>query len=311
MRARWIVLVALVACGRDKGAGTDVGARPSVDAGFVASPAGAAGGASAPRPYVLHPPSPTPSGPVPLVLFFHGYGATASEQASEFGLEALADAHGFALAYTDGTPDSRGKRFWNATDACCNFDGASLDDVAYVRWLVGDVERRVPVDRSRVYAVGFSNGGFLAHRLACDLAPTFAAVVSLAGAAWNDASRCAPSEPVSVLEIHGDADRVVRPEGGLVFGIPGRRYPSLAQTLATWAAKDACAGTLAPTGRRIDFDRALPGAESEEATYAGCPAGVDVTWWSVKGEGHLGNPGTAGMEAVWEWMRGHTKRRGD
>jgi polyhydroxybutyrate depolymerase len=227
----------------------------------------------------------------------------------EFGLAAVADRNGFALAFPDGTMDAQGKRFWNATDACCNFGGLPVDDVGYVRWILGDVAKHVHVDPTRVYGVGFSNGGFLAHRIACDLASSVAAVVSVAGAQWSDSSRCTPSEPVSVLEIHGDADRVVRPDGGLVFNLPGRRYPSLRETLATWAAKDVCTGTLAPTGRNLDFDAMLAGAEADEETYGGCPAGVAVTWWSVRGEGHIPNPTAAGMQGVWEWLRAHRKER--
>jgi polyhydroxybutyrate depolymerase len=224
-----------------------------------------------------------------------------------FGLEPFADAHGFALAYPDGTVDAHGKRFWNATDACCNFDDAGVDDVAYVRTILDAAASKLSIDPERVFVFGFSNGGFLAQRVACDLAPRVAAVVSLAGAAWADGSRCTPSEPVSFLEIHGDSDETVRPDGGSVFDLPARRYPSVLQTLATWAAKDACAGSLATTGRRVDFDRALLGRETQEKSYVGCPAGVSVTWWDVTGGGHLLNPTPAGIAAVWEWMTRHPK----
>jgi polyhydroxybutyrate depolymerase len=292
--------------GMGSGSGTGAGTGAGVGSGSGMATEKNVGGE---RPYGMHLPSPSPAGPVPLVLFFHGYGATGAGQAREFGLLALADAHGFALAFPDGTTDGQGRRFWNATDACCNFGDIPVDDIAYARWILGDAAKHVPVDPARVYVVGFSNGGFLAHRIACELAPSVAAVVSVAGAQWSDPSRCTPSDPVSVLEIHGDADRVVRPDGGLVFNLPGRRYPNLAQTLATWAAKDACSGALMPTGRNLNFDGALAGAETEEQAYGGCPAGVSVTWWSVRGGGHIPNPTSAGMQGVWDWLRAHPKER--
>jgi polyhydroxybutyrate depolymerase len=254
-------------------------------------------------------PTSAPRPPIPLVVFFHGYGGTGEEQARAFGLYALSDKAGFALAVPDGTPDTKGRRFWNATDACCNLDDLPVDDVAYTRFILDDAAKRFPVDMQHVYVMGFSNGGFLAQRVACDLASRVSAVVSIAGAAWADSSRCTPSEPVSVLEIHGSADQTVRPEGGFIFDIQNRRYPSLAHTLSFWAAKDACGSPLAATGRRLDFEASLGGAETQEEAYSGCAGGVSVAWWNVVGAGHLLQPTPAGMEAAWRWMAEHAKSR--
>jgi pimeloyl-ACP methyl ester carboxylesterase len=81
-----------------------------------------------------------------------------------------------------GQQDRRGHRFWSATDACCNLDGLAVDDVAYLRAVIRDVSARHAVDPRRVFIVGHSNGGFMAHRMACEASDLVAAVVSLAGA---------------------------------------------------------------------------------------------------------------------------------
>jgi polyhydroxybutyrate depolymerase len=175
-----------------------------------------------------------------------------------------------------------------------------------MRFILDDVAKRFPVDLQRVYVMGFSNGGFLAQRLACDLAARVSAAVSIAGAAWADGSRCSPSEPVSILEIHGSADATVRPEGGFIFDIQTRRYPSLAQTISFWAAKDACGGPLAATGR-LDFEASVRGDETQEEAYSGCAGGASVAWWNVVGAGHLLQPTPAGMAAAWKWMAEHPK----
>jgi polyhydroxybutyrate depolymerase len=76
-----------------------------------------------------------------------------------------------------------------------------------------------------VYAVGVSNGGRFATRLACDRSDKIAAVVSVAGA--DGVPTCDPKHPVSILEIHGTADQVV-PYGVVV---PWAR---------AWARRDGC-----------------------------------------------------------------------
>lgn len=246
--------------------------------------------------------------PAPLVVSLHGYGAPNGEShARMLGLGAFADEEGFVLAYPDGTVDSRGKRFWNATDACCNFDGKPVDDVAYVSWLIDDVAAKVPIDPARVYVVGHSNGGFFAHRLACDLSPRIAAAVSIAGAVWKDPARCTPSEPVSVLEIHGDADDIIRYGGGRVFDMPVPEYPGALATMKTWVARDMCEGEPHPVGAPFDFDDGVGGADTKAVTFGPCRGGASVDLWTEAGGGHVPHPSHAGLKAIWAWMSTHPK----
>jgi polyhydroxybutyrate depolymerase len=260
------------------------------------------------RPYGLYVPSSLDrSKPAPLVVFFHAYGSTGAASARGLGMMSAADAHGFVLAYPDGTLDSQGNRFWNATNACCNFEDMHVDDVAYAAWLMDDVASKLSIDPRRVYVAGHSNGAFLSLRLACDLAPRIAAAVSIAGAAWKDASRCNPSEPVSILEIHGDADNIVRYGGGVLFDRPTREYPGAETTVTTWASKDHCQSPQAVPGT-FDFDAALPGAETTRKVATGCPPGISVDLWTVAGAPHQLNPSPAGLDTMWSWMATHPKR---
>jgi polyhydroxybutyrate depolymerase len=230
----------------------------------------------------------------------HGYSASGRGQASYFGLFDGSEKHGYLLAYPDGTTDARGYRFWNATDACCNFFGSQVDDVAYLSAVIDDVESRYNVDTRRIFVVGHSNGGFMAHRLACEIGNRLAAVVSLAGATWKDPGRCPAGSPVNVLQAHGDADDTI-----LYGGSPA--YPSAQETVATWAQKNGCAGSLQPTGARFDLDTKLPGAETQEQTFTGCPPNGAVTLWTLDGGGHVPSLGTEWPEAVWIYVSSHAK----
>jgi polyhydroxybutyrate depolymerase len=241
--------------------------------------------------------------PVPLVILLHGYGSTGMGQATYFRLPALADARGFLLAAPDGTPDATGRRFWNATDACCDFANVPVDDVAYVSSIIDDVSARYSVDPRRIYLVGHSNGGFMSHRAACDLSPRIAAIVSLAGAVWKDPARCQPTSPVAVLEVHGDADNTVRYDGGAVtLGAPA--YPSASDTVATWAAKNGCGSALTP-GRTLDLITSQTGEETQTAAYAGCRAAVEL--WTIRGGVHVPRLTATWPEAIYEFLSAHPK----
>ncbi|MEM6995383.1 MAG: PHB depolymerase family esterase [Myxococcota bacterium] len=176
------------------------------------------------RIYELHVPPGLPEGePAPVVLALHGGGGSAEGARYDTGLDATSDANGFLLVYPQGIldPDSPGmlvNATWNATSSCC---GEALeqqvDDVAYMRQLVDDLQERVWVDTQRVYATGISNGGQMSYRLACEAADVFAAVASV-GAPGEDWSTCTPARPISVMTIQGQQDPCAVAAGGTCGG---------------------------------------------------------------------------------------------
>lgn len=259
---------------------------------------------TAARPYGLK----VPEGydgqrPVPLVVLLHGYTSNGSAQNAYFRLSAQADRGGFLLAYPNGTRDLMGNRFWNATDACCDFYASGVDDVAYLDAVIDEVSSRYRVDPGRVFLVGHSNGAFMAHRYACDRAGRVAAIVTLAGMQWQDATRCGASSPVSVLHVHGRNDETIRYEGG---STPKGAYPGAVDTAGTWAGRNGCSGSLTSTGRRLDLDTYVSGDETTVDRYEGC-SGVDVELWTIEGGGHIPAFNGHWAEAIWEFMAGHPK----
>lgn len=287
------------------------GAAPIPSVPTSAAPTDAASGPASPartdplvaqRPYELGVPAGyDPTVPTPLLLVLHGYGASGQVQATYWRLGPTAEREGFLLARPDGRTDSHGKRFWNATDACCDADGIGGDDVAYLMAVIDDVRTRYHVDDRRIYVAGHSNGGFMAHRLACEHGDRIAAVVSLVGATWIDRARCPAPGRTSVLQVHGDRDNVVRYAGG-DRGDLVASYPSATETVATWAAANGCRGRLERSGAPLDIDAGIAGSETRVEAYAACPAGGAVELWTIERGRHIPAFGTAWSPALWSWL---------
>ncbi len=131
-------------------------------------------------------PSRTPPAPLRAPLL-HRLAVAHRTQSGGGLLVDLAVAHAYAISllrsHLDGsTKDSKGNEFWNATDACCNADGSTVDDSGYLSALLWDIRAQYNVDPNRVYVFGHGNGGFMAYRMACDHSLQVSGVASLGGA---------------------------------------------------------------------------------------------------------------------------------
>lgn len=244
----------------------------------------------------------------PLVILLHGYGANGLAQNLYFGIGQEVDRLGFLYAYPDGTMDSKGKRFWNATDVCCDFDKKNIDDVAYVDAIIDDMASQYHVDKKRIFIVGHSNGGFMSHRYACDRAERVAAIVPLAGDNFKDAqNRCHPKEPVAVLQVHGDKDDAVPYTGG-TDPDTGRTIPSALDSVKFWASVAGCSMTADTSAENLDVDVNIDGNETTVTRFPRCKPGGAAELWTIKGGSHVpafGRPDWANY--VWSWFAAHPK----
>ncbi|MFO0665569.1 MAG: PHB depolymerase family esterase [Polyangiaceae bacterium] len=264
-------------------------------------------GVSSARPYGLFVPKleKRAGARVPLVLVLHGYSIDGQKEVNMLKLEAFAAEKGIALAWPDGTKDKNGYRFWNASDACCNWHGSGVDDVRYLSGVIDELIATAPIDPKRVYVIGHSNGAFMAHRLACERAEKVAAIASIAGLPWKDAGRCQPSEPVSVVQLHGTADTAIALGGGRIEQNPP--YPSAREAATQWAQRNRCAGEGTESADRFDHDRAAPGPETAKLRFERCARGVAVELWTMQGSTHEPDLAGAGIEAIHAFFMAHPK----
>ena len=239
---------------------------------------------------------------LPLLVFLHGLGGSGQELVKALHLTEMADAFGFAFIAPEGVLDHSGRRFWNAGKSCCNFEDIEVDHIALLASWIGQATAHPRVDRERVYLVGFSNGGFMAYRAACEMSTRLAGIVSIAGAGLSEPAACKPERPLNVVQIHGDRDPIVKFEGGYLFADTRRpRIPSAEQSVAAWAKLDGCSGDATPS-RELDIDPRAPGAETVVSSYTGCSSGRRVELWRIPGGDHTAGLNRYSLKAILDFI---------
>jgi polyhydroxybutyrate depolymerase len=235
---------------------------------------------SASRTYILHVPSTyVGTKPATLVVDLHPLSGSGSGEESTSPYKAVTDPEGVVTAYPNGETGPAGAA-WNVGPCCV----ANVDDVAFVRALVAQVETKACIDPKRVYAVGYSMGGGMSHYLACHAADIFAAVAPAAfDLLQENESGCTPSRPITEISFRSTGDPIVPYDGGYSSLVPGMPVNFLGAqgTFQKWSQIDQCAGS--------------PSAPDSNgcSTYSACGAGVQVTLCTKQGGGH--DPGNASV----------------
>jgi len=256
------------------------------------------------RTYFLHvPQSYDGSEPVPVVLVLHGFLESGAGTARNTRFAELADREGFIVAFPNAV--RRAWRYQGDGERAPTFL-RQVDDVAFVEAVLDRLQADYRVDTGRVYAAGFSAGGFMVQRLACAIPERLAAVAPVSATLTEaSAESCTPGAPVPVVLLAGTEDPIVPYEGGPVRMGPGRetRFLSVEDTAAFWAERNGCESPPAVTP--------LPDTDPEDGTsverleYGGCAAGANVVLYRIRGGGHSWPGGHARYP---EWITGRTSR---
>jgi polyhydroxybutyrate depolymerase len=251
------------------------------------------------RSYIVYRPAALPAA-APLVVMMHGGFGSAGQAQKSYHWDAEADAGHFLVAYPNGLNHA-----WNAGGGCCGVPGSTgVNDIGFITAMVSAISRAVPVDADRVYATGISNGGIMAYDLACHTT-VFAAIGPDSA---TELGGCPDPAPVSVIAIHGTADKNIPYNGGEGDGVAHIDGPSVPAVNASWRQADHCATPTVTTVGTVT------------TSVADCPAGRAVELITIAGAGHqwpgatprLGqtDPPSTALDAtavIWQFFAAHAR----
>jgi len=139
---------------------------------------------------------PKGDGPHPVLIWYHGHRGSGASIHRGGGLKRDFLDQGYALL----APPAR--------------DGMPRGDVAFTFATLTNAQTRASLDLSRVFVGGFSAGGSMAWKLACEAGSRLSGMVSVAGALRRpNKTDCAGLAGLPVMQVHGFADAQVPFEG--------------------------------------------------------------------------------------------------
>ncbi len=223
------------------------------------------------RAYRLYLPSTyTSDQTIPLVFNLHGLTSDPGQQQLLTQMNEVAEANGFIVCYPKGK-----NRSWNVNFP---FPHSKEDDVQFISALIDHLKTLYNIDLCRVYACGFSNGGYMSHKLACELSDRIVAIASVSGSIVPaEEDNCTQSRAVPVLQIHGKADPIV-PYKGNFNGL------AVEDLVDFWVEKNGCSTqstkTKIPNNAKLDLSKAI------RYDFGDCKDNAAVAFYKVKNGGH-------------------------
>lgn len=245
-------------------------------------------------------------GGAPLALLLHGRLGTADGMVRLADFRPMADREGVILVYPQGI-----NRSWNDGRESTPAHKQGIDDVAFIDQVITYMIKHYPVDSTRVYVTGMSNGGFMTSRLGCALTRRIAAIAVVA-ASMSDETPCKPALPLPVMYIQGTKDPLVPYGGGDLKGEP---IDSHQQALDRWIAKNGCTPNPAASYRA---DSVGDGTTVTRRIYTNPETGISVVDITIVNGGHTWPGGWPYLpksligitsrnldanEAIWEFFR--------
>jgi poly(3-hydroxybutyrate) depolymerase len=170
------------------------------------------------RTYVLHVPADVGPGAA-LVVVLHGRGSSGADEMDRGHWQSKADKEKFIVAAPDAldsyvgvehkkTPAIRDwiKRNYQALlgHNVVRWHGGR-NDVKLIESVIDRVSVERRIDPSRIYIVGYSRGGFMAHRMAMEIADRLAGVAVVSPDVEPGPAKV-PARPLSFLLVSGDQD---------------------------------------------------------------------------------------------------------
>jgi polyhydroxybutyrate depolymerase len=230
------------------------------------------------RHFLLRSPRHPAGETLPVVVALHGATGDALRFERTTGFTSLTQPDQFIAVYPDGSQLTGNHLVWNAGDCCGHHGRPAGDDIGFLSALVAALPS-YGADPSRIYLAGFSNGGMMAYRAACDLGERIAGIAVVSGAL--NVQGCVSTNPLPVVIIHGTADATVPYTGGkpiapLADGLTPWKNASVDDAVSTWVARDRCSAVP---------KKAVAGVVTQ-SRYRGCAPRGSVTLYTIAGGTH-------------------------
>lgn len=243
----------------------------------------------------------SPNTPTPLLFCFHGFGGEAKSMMEWADMRPIADTANFILVYPQGSLLD-GSSHWNIEGPGSKSDA---DDFGFTEAMLDTITAQYNINQKRIYACGFSNGGFFSFDLACRMNDRFAAVGCVAGTMLEESYLdCNPSHPTSIITIHGTDDGVV-PYNGL-----NPYYFSQQQIVDLWVDRNQANPTpvieplpdLNPSdGSTVELNKYQDGKACTEIHHYKVIGG-DHNWPDKNGSPNKINVDITSHELIWNFV---------
>ena len=243
--------------------------------------------------HILQPHNLNSTKKYPLVISLHGhsgnkeYNSGISEKKSPHSVfNELAIKEKFFVVYPQGEKGSDNKRGWNGcrSDAETN---PTTNDTQFISNLIEYMKQNYPVDSSRVYVVGTSNGGEMTARLAVEI-PEKLAAVAVVAFSWPAKSECKePTTPISILFMNGTEDPLAPYNGGVVGKDRHKRGTvlSVQNSIDFWVSLNKTSKT--PEVKKLPNINIDDNSEVEEISFTGGIDNTEVIHYKINGGGHV------------------------
>lgn len=234
----------------------------------------------------------TPTGftnttPVSAVLMLHGNGGTMINSQNFTNLNSVSNANGFLAVYPEGYGIVSTGGFSWADSRGTSADIAGIDDLGFINKLLDTLIENYNIDPNKIYICGFSNGGYMTQRLACEQNQRFAAMASL-GSIMDTGlySNCNPQRPVPMMFVLGTDDPYVPFSGGTAYGSGGliNQIISSDTLINFWKTNNNCIQSNPPMN--------LPDINPTDLStvtvfnFSNCSCSSNVKLYRINGGGH-------------------------
>ena len=229
------------------------------------------------RRYVLMRPTALTSN-APVLMLLHANGITPEVMASLTEVADVAATQGFWAVLPAAVGGVWKDDPWKT----------GADDVNFITALIAQLGGQ-GANLSRIYAAGYSNGGFMTTRLACAASDKIAAFgIVAATTRYGVSNTCGTPVSRPKAWFVGSADSIVPIAGALDLR-------SADSTMSYWNSLQGCGGVLANSiPNRVTSD----GTTVQQVRYTGCQRGVENQLYTVTGGGHAWPGGLASVTGV-------------